>query len=135
MERRRIDCVGGIVTGPDDRLLMIRRGTEPSRGCWSVPGGRVEVGESDEQATVREVLEETGVAVTVHRLAGTVEIDAPDGSVYVVRDYVCAPAPGTAADPRAGDDADEAEWFTPAQVRALTCSPGLLSSLESWGLL
>ena len=66
MEQRRVDCVGGIVTGPDGRILLIRRGNPPAQGCWSVPGGRVEPGEEDAEATAREVLEETGLAVGVH---------------------------------------------------------------------
>jgi len=54
VERVRVDCVGGIVARADGRLLMILRGQEPAKGCWSVPGGRVEPGESDQQATARE---------------------------------------------------------------------------------
>src|SRR6187200_2672799 len=58
----RIRCVGGIVRY-DGRLLLVRRGREPARGTWSVPGGHVEPGESDLEATAREVLEETGLVV------------------------------------------------------------------------
>ena len=93
-----IPCVGGIVVddrpGAPWRLLLVRRGQEPAKGTWSVPGGRVEPGESDESATAREVLEETGLRVDVGRLVGTVERDAPGGGVYVIRDYACRPASG-----------------------------------------
>ncbi|MEO5711431.1 MAG: NUDIX domain-containing protein [Nocardioidaceae bacterium] len=132
---RRIPCVGGIVRY-GGRLLLVRRGQEPARGSWSVPGGRVEDGESNEQATAREVLEETGLRVVVGDLVGTVERDAPAGGVYVIDDYACAPADG--ADPdavRAGDDADDARWFTDVEVRHLNCSPGLVEALTSWGVL
>ena len=78
----RIPCVGGIVRH-GGRLLLVKRGREPARGTWSVPGGRVEAGETDEQATAREVLEETGLRVVVGELVGTVERDAPAGGVYV----------------------------------------------------
>lgn len=129
-------CVGGIVVDGDGRLLLVERGTEPARGRWSVPGGRVEPGEDDAAATAREVLEETGLRVAVGPLAGTVERDAPDGSVYVIHDYRCTPVDD--ADPgavRAGDDAAAVGWFTSAEVRGLPCAPGLVEALEEWGVL
>jgi 8-oxo-dGTP diphosphatase len=135
----RIDCVGGIVldeqSGDGVRLLLVLRGHEPSKGTWSVPGGRVEPGEDDETATAREVLEETGLRVRVGRLVGTVERDAPAG-VYVIRDYLCRVAPDadvTAV--RAGDDADDARWFTPSEIADLSCAPGLVEALTQWGVL
>lgn len=128
--------MGGIVRGADGTLLLIKRGQEPARGRWSVPGGRKEPGESDQEATAREVLEETGLHVEVGDLVGVVERDAPDGSVYVVRDYWCRLVEG--ADPgslRAGDDADDAAWFSLDEVRALDCSPGLVEAFDAWGVL
>ena len=136
MERKRIDCVGAIVTDASGRFLLIQRGQEPARGCWSVPGGRVEPGESDVEATAREVLEETGLSVVVGSLAGSVERNAPDGSVYVIHDYLCTPSPGV--DPMAiaaASDADDAGWFTPTQMRELDCVPGLIEAFETWGVL
>jgi ADP-ribose pyrophosphatase YjhB (NUDIX family) len=124
------------VLGEDARLLLVRRGQEPAKGTWSVPGGRVEAGESDPVATAREVLEETGLRVQVGRLVGTVERAAPGGGVYVIRDYLCHPAPE--ADPgavRGGDDATDAAWFTPDEVAALHTAPGLVEALTSWGVL
>ncbi len=130
-----IPCVGGIVRH-DGRLLLVRRGQEPARGTWSVPGGRVEPGESDQQATAREVLEETGLRVEVGDLVGTAERDAPSGGVYVIRDHACRLAPGVAPDDvRAGDDADDAGWFTDDEVGLLDCSPGLVDALTAWGVL
>lgn len=128
--------MGGIVTDSAGRLLLVRRGHEPSLGLWSVPGGRVEPGETDAAAVRREVLEETALAVLVGGLAGTVERPAPGGSLFVIRDYHCRPAPG--ADPaavRAGDDADEVGWFTRDEVLALDCTPGLVDALVGWGAL
>jgi 8-oxo-dGTP diphosphatase len=135
---RRIDCVGAVVTDGGSRLLLVLRGQEPARGTWSVPGGRVESGESDADATAREVLEETGLRVVVDRLAGTVERAAPGGGTYVIRDYVCFPVTGSGVDldaVRGGDDAEDARWFTRDEVRRLPTSPGLVEALAGWGLL
>ena len=132
---RRVDCVGGLVL-EGGRILLVKRGQEPAKGTWSIPGGRVEAGESDADAVEREVREETGLAVQAGPFAGVVERDAPTGDVYVIRDYVCRPARGAdASDVRGGDDAEEAAWFTPEQVRALVTSPGLVEAIEGWGLL
>ena len=128
--------MGGIVTDGRSRLLLVRRGQEPARGTWSVPGGRVEGGESDAQATAREVLEETALRVRVGELAGYVEREAPSGGTYVIRDYHCVPEPDVdLTSVRAGDDADDARWFTHDEVRALDTSPGLVEALDAWGVL
>lgn len=133
---RRVDCVGGIVTDDRGRLLLVRRGQEPAKGSWSIPGGRVEAGETDAAATAREVLEETGLAVVVGDLVGIVERDAPAGAVYVIRDYRCAVGSGVDPDAvRAGDDADDAAWFSPAEVAELDTAPRLVEALTEWGVL
>ena len=133
MEEDRVDCVGSIVTDPSGRILLILRGKEPALGCWSLPGGRVEWDETVIEATAREVLEETGVPVLVGELVGTVERDAPDGSVYVIYDFACTPLAQVV--PVAGDDADAAGWFEPEAVWSLECAPGLLDALVDWGVL
>jgi 8-oxo-dGTP diphosphatase len=132
----RIPCVGAIVVDEAGRLLLVRRGQEPAKGSWSVPGGRVEVGESDENAIVREVLEETGLPVVCGRLVGTVERDAPAGGVYVIRDYQCQLAAGAHIDAvHAGDDAADAGWFSAEEVSVLGCAPGLVDVLRKWDVL
>ena len=64
---RRIPCVGAVIKDETGRLLLIRRGHEPGAGLWSIPGGRIEPGESDLAALVREVREETGLDVVAGR--------------------------------------------------------------------
>ena len=125
-------CAGGIVLNDDGRLLVIRRGQEPSLGRWSIPGGRCLPGETREDACVREVAEETGVVVRVIRAAGQVDLDAPNGAVYDVVDFHCEPIGGEL---RAGDDALEARWVTRAQLDELELAPGLVDALDEWGLL
>jgi ADP-ribose pyrophosphatase YjhB (NUDIX family) len=119
------------------RLLLILRGHEPSIGLWSIPGGRIEPGETDERAVVREVLEETGLAVTCGRLLGAAELPGKGGVVIEVRDYLAALAPGTVpAAARAGDDASAVRWVTDADADAMDArgelTAGLLATLRSW---
>jgi len=131
-----IACVGAVVVDDAGRYLLVRRGREPSKGLWSIPGGKVEPGESDEQATAREVLEETGLRVTVGDFVGHVERPAPGGRVFSIRDFVCRPAPyADTGAVRAGDDAADVGWYSAAEVRTLATAPGLVDALEEWGLL
>lgn len=125
-------CAGAIIFDPDGRLLLIRRGRPPSMGSWSVPGGRCRPGEPRPDACVREVAEETGLHVRVVRWAGRVRRDAPDGGVYVIDDYVCEVLGG---DLRAGDDALDVAWFTPAELAGVAVVPGLLEALAEWAVL
>ncbi len=99
-----------------------------------MPGGRIEPGETNAEAVVREVLEETGLAVTCGPLLGAVERPGLGGSVIEIRDYYAFVTGGELA---AGDDADDARWVTAAEATLLDAqgqlTPGLLSALQSWG--
>ena len=131
MPEQRIPCVGAILTD-GGRILLIRRGHEPEAGRWSIPGGRVEPGETDHQALVREVREETGLEVIPGPLAGAVDRPAPGGRVLVIRAYAATVTGGTLA---AGDDADDARWFSVRDIDALSLSTGLKEALNDWGVL
>ncbi|GAA3442117.1 hypothetical protein Pve01_61870 [Planomonospora venezuelensis] len=113
-------------------MLLVRRGRPPGAGLWSVPGGRVEPGESDAEAVAREVLEETGLTVAVGSLAGVVDRPGPGGAVYEIRDYLAEVTGGALA---AGDDAADARWFDPGELPRLPLSPGLLDALAGWALI
>jgi 8-oxo-dGTP diphosphatase len=135
-----IACVGAVIKDEAGRLLLIRRGHEPGKGLWSVPGGRIEPGESDESALVREVREETGLYVTAGRLMGAVRRPAGaadaepgvPGVVFDIRDYAAEVTGGTLVP---GDDADDAVWADAGHLDRLPLTDGLLDALRSWGAL
>lgn len=132
MGRHVIPCVGAVIKDGSGRLLLIKRGHEPGKGLWSIPGGRIEAGESDADALVREVREETGLDVTPGRLIGAVRRPAGPEAELDIRDYAATVAGGVLVP---GDDADDAVWAGPAELDALPLTGGLLDALRSWGVL
>jgi len=131
----RVRCVGAVVLDDCGRLLVVRRRNPPAAGSWSLPGGRVEAGESGTEAVLREVREETGLVVTVGRLLGSVVIDAEDGAgtLYDVDDYRCTPS--ASSEPVAGDDATDVAWVDRAELEALALVDGLHDALAGWDVL
>lgn len=127
----RVPCVGAVVRDRG-RLLLVQRGHPPGEGLWSLPGGRVEPGESETEAVAREVREETGLRVDVGPLVGRVERAGPGGATYDIGDYACTV---TADVLRAGDDARQARWVPYAEVEALPLTERLLDTLLAWQVL
>ena len=130
-----IRCVGAVVHDATGRLLLIRRATDPGRGQWSLPGGRVEPGETDAEAVIRELREETGLEVVPGKLVGSVERPARTG-IYLIFDYSAQVAGGVL---RAGDDASDARWASATEFTALheagQLVDGLADTLETWNAL
>jgi 8-oxo-dGTP diphosphatase len=122
-----IRCVGGLTYDADGRLLLIRRANEPGRGLWSVPGGRVEPGEDDATAIVREMAEETGLVVEAGALVGRVR-----RGNYAIADYRCTAVGGEL---RAGDDALDARWCDAAALAELPLVDELVETLAGWDAL
>jgi mutator protein MutT len=132
----RPEVAVGAVAVDHDRLLLIRRGHGPGAGLWSVPGGRVEPGETLHEAVVREAMEETGLEVVVDRFLGYVERfgDEPAPYHFVILDFAV-----TVLDPDqlpvAGDDAAEATWVPLTDLGDLRLVTGLYEFLGDQGIL
>jgi 8-oxo-dGTP diphosphatase len=130
---QRPEVAVGAVAVLDDCLLVIRRGHGPGAGEWSVPGGRVEAGETLHEAIVREVWEETGIEVVVDRFLGWVE-RLGDDHHFVILDFVVGLLDPYAV-PVAGDDAAEAAWVPCHEVSELNLVGGLYDFLRDQEVL
>ena len=107
----------GVVCLRGDSVLLIRRGTPPRQGEWSLPGGRIEPGERAVDAALRELREETGVEAEITGLIDVVDGLFPEaGRHYVLIDYA---ARWLSGEPVAGDDAAEARFVTLDEVETL----------------
>ena len=126
----RPEVAVGSVAVVDGRLLLVRRGRGPAAGEWSVPGGRVEPGETLHEAVVRETAEETGLEVVVSGFLGWVErihegAGGEGGHHFVILDFA-VDVLDPDREPVAGDDAAEVAW-----VRASRTCPSCGSSVAS----
>lgn len=115
----------GAVICQDDSLLLVQRAQPPHQGCWAIPGGKVEAGETLLTALQREVMEETGIAVRGGELAWQFEYLEHDqqGHLrfhYVVLDFFAEYLHG---DPRPGDDVLAARWIPLAAMDAYPLHP------------
>jgi mutator protein MutT len=124
-------CVGAIALD-NDRLLMIRRGRGPAAGEWSIPGGRVEAGETLAEAVVRELAEETGIEGVCNEMVGWAE-RIGDGYHHVILDFYVTVLEGRR--PVAGDDAVEAAWVGLDEIVTLNLVEGLAEFLHDHGIL
>jgi ADP-ribose pyrophosphatase len=118
-------CVAvGAIVFKDNQVLLVRRGKPPAENLWAIPGGRVEIGETLQEATEREILEETGITIRALEPVYTFDVIDQDAGGrtrfhYVIVDLAADYIRG---EPRAGDDASAARWVSPDELAALKVS-------------
>ena len=124
-------CVGAIAVA-EERLLLVRRGRGPAAGAWSLPGGRVEAGETLAEAVLRELAEETGLEGVCDELVGWVERMGVDHHFVILDFAVTVLEP---REPKPGDDALEAEWVPLDEVAHRWLADGLAEFLHEHGIV
>lgn len=122
----------GAVVLHQGRVLLVRRGGQPSLGRWTLPGGLVELGETTAEAVRRELREECGIDITVAGLAGVVDrvVRDAEGRIryhYVLVDYLAYTDTDRVT---AGSDAAEACWVEVERVTELEVTDGLMDMIQ-----
>lgn len=125
--------VAAVIIDEHRHILVVKRGKEPSKGLWSLPGGLVKAGETMRHAVQRETLEETGLLVQPGEIATVAETIIPDAAGrpqyhYVLVDFFAAPMAGGILEP--GDDADEVRWVTGAEALGMELTTGVRTFFE-----
>ena len=132
MKVGRPELCAGAVAVDHGLLLLVKRGTDPGKGLWSLPGGRVEAGESVVAAVVREFREETGLEAVCGSFVGWVERMGVDHH-FVVMDFLVTVL--EAGEPVAGGDALDVQWVAFEELGSLDLVDGLSEFLIEHGLL
>ena len=123
--------VGGIVLDAD-RVLLVKRGHEPLKGKWSIPGGKLELGETLRDGVRRELREEVGLEVDVLDMVEVfdrITLDAEGRTAYhfVLIDFLCESRAGVA---RAADDVDDVAWVERDRVHEYETTEGAPAVIE-----
>ncbi|RZN56222.1 MAG: hypothetical protein DSO09_06190 [Candidatus Methanomethylicota archaeon] len=122
----------GILAIENGKVLLIKRGNEPNKGLWSIPGGLVKLGESPEEAAIREFKEETGLNAIIEKLLGIFNIVIKDneGKIkyhYIVVDYLGKVVGGEL---KPGSDVLDAKWFDISELKNIQTSSTVIKAIE-----
>ena len=127
----------GAVVLRNGRVLLVRRGVEPAKGLWAIPGGGLKLGETLREGAEREILEETGITIRAGEPVFTCDMLQRDGEGRVRFQYVIVDlaAEYLEGEIRAADDALEARWVSPAELSGLSATKTTLKLLRQIGFL
>ncbi|MFZ5913281.1 MAG: NUDIX hydrolase [Pseudomonadota bacterium] len=111
----------GVIVWRGDEVVLVRRGKEPRKGQWSIPGGMQELGETARAAGIREVMEETGLAIAIDGLIDVIDLIVPDDAGRIRTHYTLIDYYGhcleEGVEPRPGDDVDACCWVSHVNLK------------------
>ena len=128
--------VGAIVIH-EGRILLVKRGVEPSRGLWAIPGGTLNLGETLQQCAAREILEETGITIKVGNCVYVFDFLERDDSGKIKFHFVVVDFAGQylSGEPKGADDAEDARWLKPEEFSSLPVAKNTLAALKEIGFI
>ena len=127
----------GAITIHEGRILLVKRGIEPSRGLWAIPGGTLNLGETLQECAAREILEETGITIKVGNCVYVFDFFEHDENGKIKFHFVVVDFAGQylSGEPKGADDAEEARWLKPVELSKLPVAKNTLKALKEVGFL
>jgi ADP-ribose pyrophosphatase len=123
----------GAVVIKDGRVLLVKRGVDPKKGLWAIPGGSLKLGETLQEGAEREIMEETGITIRAKEPVYSFDFFERDGDGRVRFHYVIVDmmADYIGGEVQGADDALEARWVSPDELKYLEVSRNTLKILDS----
>jgi ADP-ribose pyrophosphatase len=125
-------CGVGAVVIKEGKVLLVKRGVDPNKGLWAIPGGSLKLGETLQEGAEREILEETGIIIKAKEPVYSFDFFEVDGKgrvrfhyvvIDLMADYICGEVQGA-------DDALEARWVSPEELKDMQVSKNTLKILD-----